>query len=111
MREIDQMLEQWIPVNTIIRKKFRDIITNYIELKMIETFNDARRIYERNPDSGEIRSREPMDYGKEQMVNPAVNAVPDDRVCEGEYVHTTYPTQEEIIAFNRKENERKKEQQ
>ena len=119
MREIDQMLEQWIPVNTIIRKKFRDIIINYIELKMIESFNDARRIYERNPDSGEIRSREPMDYGKEQMVNPAVNAVPiinknfilDGGVCKGEYVHPTYPTQEEIIAFNRKEHERKKEQQ
>ena len=58
MREIDQMLDQWIPVNTIIRKQFRDIITKYIELRMVETFNDARRIYERNPDSGEIRSRE-----------------------------------------------------
>ena len=39
-----------------------------------------------------------------KMVNPAVNSVPDvdDGVCEGEYRHP-YPTQEEIIAFNRKE--------
>ena len=115
MREIDQMLKQWLPVNTIIREQFREIITNYIELKMIETFDDARRIYERNPDSGKIRSRELMDYGNEQMVNPAVNSVPiinnnsilDDGVCEGEYVRTTHPTQEEIINFNKKENTRK----
>ena len=39
-----------------------------------------------------------------KMVNPSVNSVPDvdDGVCEGEYRHP-YPTQEEIIAFNRKE--------
>tara|TARA_R110001583_G_scaffold174453_1_gene328863 strand:+ start:95 stop:487 length:393 start_codon:yes stop_codon:yes gene_type:complete len=119
MREIDQMLDQWIPVNTIIRKQFRDIITKYIELRMVETFNDARRIYERNPDSGEIRSRESMDYGNEKMVNPAVNSVPNDGVCEGEYVHPryeyyksgigAYPTQEDIIAFNVQENKNKED--
>ena len=124
MREIDQMLKQWLPVNTIIRKQFRDIITKYIELRMIETFDDARRIYERNPDSGKIRSRELMDYGNEQMVN----SIPDDGVCEGEYVHPRedgtgfsvtedgtwikvdeydHPTQEEIIAFNVRENKNK----
>jgi hypothetical protein len=26
MKEIDQMLKQWIPVNTIIREQFRKII-------------------------------------------------------------------------------------
>ena len=52
-------------------------------------------IYERNPDTDEIRSRELMDYDNEKMVNPAVNAVPtithidsfNDGVCEGEYDH------------------------
>ena len=110
MREIDQMLKQWLPVNTLVREKFRNIITKHIQLKMDESFNDARKIFERDPDSGKVRSREPMDYGKEQMVNPAVNSVPDDGVCEGEYVHTiggTHPTQEDIIKFNIKENKRK----
>ena len=107
MREIDQMLKQWLPVNTLVREKFRNIIIKHIQLKMDESFNDARKIFERDPDSGKIRSREPMDYGNEMMVNPAVNSVPDDGVCEGEYVRTTYPTQEEIINFNRKENTRK----
>jgi len=31
MKEIDQMLEQWIPVNTIIRKQLRDLIVKEIE--------------------------------------------------------------------------------
>ena len=33
-------------------------------------------IFERNPDTGEVRKRESGDYGNEQMVNPAVNSVP-----------------------------------
>jgi len=107
MREIDQMLKQWIPVNTLIREQFRNIIIKHIQLKMDESFNDDRKIFERDPDSGKVRSRGPMDYGKEQMVNPSVNSVPDDGVCEGEYVRTTHPTQEEIINFNKKENLRK----
>ena len=110
MREIDQMLKQWLPVNTLVREKFRNIIIKHIQLKMDESFNDARKIFERDPDSGKIRSRGPMDYGNEMMVNPAVNSVPDDGVCEGEYVHTiggTHPTQEDIIKFNIKENKRK----
>ena len=112
MREIDQMLKQWLPVNTLVREKFRNIIIKHIQLKMDESFNDARKIFERDPDSGKIRSREPMDYGNEMMVNPAVNSVPDDGVCEGEYVHTiggTHPTQEDIIKFNIKENKRKED--
>ena len=49
---------------------------------------DDRWIYERNPDTTEVRKRKSGDYGNEQMVNPAVNAVPnvDDGVCEGEYI-------------------------
>ena len=31
MEEIDQMLKQWIPVNTIIRKQLRDLIVKEIE--------------------------------------------------------------------------------
>ena len=31
MREIDQMLKQWIPVNTIIREQLRDLIVKEIE--------------------------------------------------------------------------------
>jgi len=107
MREIDQMLKQWLPVNTLVREKFRNIIIKHIQLKMDESFNDARKIFERDPDSGNIRSREPMNYGNEMMVNPSVNSVPDDGVCEGEYVHPTHPTQEEIINFNIMENKRK----
>lgn len=38
---------------------------------------DDRWIYERNPDTGEIKKRRPGDYGNEQIVNPAVNAVPN----------------------------------
>lgn len=44
MREIDQMLKQWIPVNTIIREKFRNIIIKYVQKKMDEAFNDGRKI-------------------------------------------------------------------
>jgi|TARA_R110000803_G_scaffold65124_2_gene126259 hypothetical protein len=31
MNKIDQMLKQWIPVNTIIRKQLRDLIVKEIE--------------------------------------------------------------------------------
>jgi hypothetical protein len=31
MEEIDQMLKQWIPVNTLIRKQLRDLIVKEIE--------------------------------------------------------------------------------
>jgi hypothetical protein len=31
VKEIDQMLKQWIPVNTIIRKQLRDLIVKEIE--------------------------------------------------------------------------------
>ena len=53
------------------------------------TEQENKWIFERNPDTGEIRKRRPCDYGNEQMVNPAVNSVPEanDGVCEGEYIH------------------------
>ena len=75
-----------------------------------------KTIYERNPDSGSIRSRESEDYGNEQEVGTTESEKdmildqydciypPDDGVCEGEYVR---PTQDEIISFNREENKRK----
>ena len=87
--------------------------TNYVQVEITQDYfvqledKQKKKIYERSPDSGQIRSRRPMDYGKEQMVNPAVNSVPDDGVCEGEYVRSTHPTQEEIINFNREENKQK----
>ena len=31
MEEIDDMLKQWIPVNTLIRKQLRDLIVKEIE--------------------------------------------------------------------------------
>ena len=31
VKEIDQMLKQWTPVNTIIRKQLRDLIVKEIE--------------------------------------------------------------------------------
>ena len=31
VKEIDQMLKQWIPVNTIIREQLRDLIVKEIE--------------------------------------------------------------------------------
>ena len=34
-------------------------------------------IFERNPDTGEIKKRKPGDYGNEQIVNPSVNSVPN----------------------------------
>ena len=37
MKEIDQMLEQWIPVNTIIREKLRKLIIKAIENAKNET--------------------------------------------------------------------------
>tara|TARA_R110002012_G_scaffold84833_3_gene211836 strand:+ start:63 stop:440 length:378 start_codon:yes stop_codon:yes gene_type:complete len=75
----------------------RDIMDTRKEI--ITTHNTGlvsrKVIYERNPDTDEIRSRELMDYDNEKMVNPAVNAIPtitytdsfDDGVCEGEYDH------------------------
>jgi hypothetical protein len=75
----------------------RDIMDKRKEI--ITTHNTGlvsrKVIYERNPDTDEIRSRELMDYDNEKMVNPAVNAVPtityidsfNDGVCEGEYDH------------------------
>ena len=35
MKEIDQMLKQWIPVNTIIRKQLRDLIVKEIEKERV----------------------------------------------------------------------------
>ena len=54
--------------------------------QMNEVEQKAGRIYERNPDSGEIRSRKAGDHGNEKT--------------------EAHPTQDEIIAFNKKENER-----
>ena len=49
MKEIDQMLQQWIPVNTIIRKQLRDLIVNEVEqvrtkerLKMLRWDNQLK---------------------------------------------------------------------
>jgi hypothetical protein len=42
MKEIDQMLKQWIPVNTIIRDKFRNIIIKYVQEKMDEAYKAGR---------------------------------------------------------------------
>ena len=36
MKEIDQMLKQWIPVNTIIRKELRDLIVKEIEKERVK---------------------------------------------------------------------------
>ena len=105
MEEIDRLLKQWIPVNTIIREEIRNAIVKHKMESMDRAFaagRNAERIPERI-----FESKGPIDYGNEQMVNPAINSVPDDGVCEGEYVHPTHPTQEEIIAFNREENNRK----
>ena len=33
---------------------------------------DEKRIYERNPDTGEIRSRKPGDYGNERIETPGI---------------------------------------
>ena len=37
---------------------------------------DDRWIYERNPDTGEIFRRKPMDYDNKELVNPEINSVP-----------------------------------
>jgi len=37
MKEIEQMLKQWIPVNTIIRDKFRKLIIKAIKDAKNET--------------------------------------------------------------------------
>jgi hypothetical protein len=63
---------------------------------------DDRWIYERNPDTGEVKKRKPNDYGNEQMVNPAINSVPliNDGVCEGEYIrHALNMSGQEWIDF------------
>ena len=43
---------------------------------------DDRWIYERNPDTGEIFRRKPMDYNNKELINPEINSVPR---CE-EYI-------------------------
>ena len=47
--------------------------------------SDEKRIYERNTDSGIIKSRKPGDYGNERV---------------------EHPTQEDIIAFNKNQAEK-----
>ena len=49
MKEIDQMLKQWIPVNTIIREQLRDLIVKELEkerakerLKMLKWDNQLK---------------------------------------------------------------------
>ena len=49
MKKIDQMLKQWIPVNTIIREQLRDLIVKEIEkerakerLKMLKWDNQLK---------------------------------------------------------------------
>ena len=44
MKEIDQMLKQWIPVNTLIREKFRNIIIKYVQKKTDEAFESGRAV-------------------------------------------------------------------
>ena len=36
MKEIDKLLKQWIPVNTIIREEIRKAIVNYVKLRVNE---------------------------------------------------------------------------
>ena len=36
MEEIDQMLKQWIPINTLIRKRLRDLIVKEINKERIK---------------------------------------------------------------------------
>jgi len=45
-------------------------------------------IFERNPDTGEVKKRKSGDYGNEQIVTPAVNSAPhiDNSICDGEYI-------------------------
>ena len=40
MKEIDRLLKQWIPVNTIIRAKIRAAIVKEINTKQIRTLKD-----------------------------------------------------------------------
>ena len=49
MKEIDQMLKQWIPVNTIIREKFRKIIVKAMHKHaqdVLEVQNDSVKLNE-----------------------------------------------------------------
>jgi hypothetical protein len=41
MKEIDRLLKQWIPVNTIIRKEIRDAIVKAIEKAQIRGYEAA----------------------------------------------------------------------
>ena len=52
-----------------------------------DELHTAKRIYERNPDTGVIKSRKKGDYGNERI---------------------EHPTQEDIIAFNNKQSKEKK---
>ena len=44
MKEIDQMLKQWIPVNTIIRKQLRDLIVKEIEKERLKILTWERQL-------------------------------------------------------------------
>tara|TARA_R110000803_G_scaffold113502_1_gene181864 strand:- start:332 stop:595 length:264 start_codon:yes stop_codon:yes gene_type:complete len=44
MRRIDQMLKQWLPVNTLVREQFRNIIVLYVQRKMDEAFLAGREL-------------------------------------------------------------------
>jgi predicted Ser/Thr protein kinase len=41
MKEIDRLLKQWIPVNTIVRKEIRDAIVKEIEKAQIQGYEAA----------------------------------------------------------------------
>ena len=45
MKEIDQKLKQWIPVNTIIRAEVRQVIVDHIE-------KEVNKAYERGLEAG-----------------------------------------------------------
>ena len=45
MKEIDEKLKQWIPVNTIIRAEVRQVIVDYIE-------KEVNKAYERGLEAG-----------------------------------------------------------
>ena len=45
MKEIDQKLKQWIPVNTIIRAEVRKVIVDYVE-------KEVNKAYERGLEAG-----------------------------------------------------------
>ena len=45
MKEIDQKLKQWIPVNTIIRAEVRQVIVDHIE-------KEVNKAYEKGLEAG-----------------------------------------------------------